>query len=134
MEWFQLAWKRYADYSGRSRRKEYWMFSLINCLIVFALEIAAFALTKFGVGFIFFLALVGIYALASVVPSMSLSVRRLHDTGRSGWWLLIGLVPLFGGIVLFVFTVLDSEPGPNLYGPDPKLPLQAQITAAPTGF
>jgi len=110
------------------------MFSLINCLIVFALEIGAFALTKFGVGFIFFLALVGIYALASVVPSMSLSVRRLHDTGRSGWWLLIGLVPLFGGIVLFVFTVLDSEPGPNLYGPDPKLPLQAQITAAPTGF
>ena len=62
----------------------------------------------------------GIYGLAVLIPGLAVAVRRLHDTGRSGWWLLIGLVPLIGAIVLIVFMATDGEPGDNAYGPNPK--------------
>ena len=60
------------------------------------------------------------YAIAILVPSLAMSVRRLHDTGRSGWFLLLNLIPYIGGIIIFVFSVLDSQPGANQYGPNPK--------------
>jgi uncharacterized membrane protein YhaH (DUF805 family) len=119
MEWYTLVWKRYAEFEGRSRRKEYWMFSLINMLIVLAAELAGFVLLFIGIGVIVFPLLI-LYSLALLIPSLAVSVRRLHDTGKSGWWLLIGLIPLIGGIVLIVFLASDSEPGVNLYGPSPK--------------
>lgn len=120
MDWYLLVWKRFAEFHGRSRRKEYWMFALFSCLICFLLYIPGLVLLRSGTGLIFF-ALYFIYALAALIPSLACSVRRLHDTGRSAWWLLICLVPLFGSVTFLVFMVLDSHPETNLYGPNPKL-------------
>lgn len=119
MEWFQLVWKRYAEFDGRSRRQEYWMFSLIQFLIIFVGYIVGLALTAVGIGVII-LALCFIYSLISLVPSLSVSVRRLHDTGKSGWFLLIGLIPFVGGLIVIILMALDSDPGMNEYGPNPK--------------
>ena len=120
MEWYLMALKKYSEFSGRSRRKEYWMYALINMVIVFVIEIAGFALIKSVVGTIL-LGLLGLYCLATLIPSLAVGIRRLHDTGKSGWWLLISLVPFVGFIVLLIFLVQDSAPGANLYGPNPKL-------------
>ncbi|MFD8309249.1 DUF805 domain-containing protein [Streptomyces sp. NPDC059690] len=115
MSWFIEALKKYAVFSGRSRRKEYWMYALfVGIIYVVLAGIAAASKTPA------LFALLGIFYLGILLPSLAVGVRRLHDTGRSGWWLLIGLVPAIGGIVLLVFTCLDSQPGPNQYGPNPK--------------
>jgi uncharacterized membrane protein YhaH (DUF805 family) len=119
MAWFLLAWTRAAEFSGRSRRKEYWMFQLFNTLIFFALAGMGLLIGRNDPKNLLVPLLMG-YSLLSFIPALSCTVRRLHDTGRSGWWYFIGFIPLIGGIVLFVFTVLDSEPGNNLYGPNPK--------------
>ncbi|ALV34321.1 DUF805 domain-containing protein [Streptomyces sp. CdTB01] len=115
MSWFIEALKKYAEFSGRSRRKEYWMFALFVGIIDVILAIIPIA-SKTPALF----ALLGIFYLAILVPSLAVGVRRMHDTGRSGWWLLIGAVPFIGGIWLLVLTCLDSQPGPNQYGPNPK--------------
>ena len=113
MEWYLLVLKKYAVFSGRARRKEYWMFVLFNCIICFGLGFLA--------GFIDILSvLVFLYLLGVMIPGLAVFVRRLHDTDRSGWWWLVGLIPLIGFIVLFVFLVQDSQPGTNKYGPNPK--------------
>lgn len=119
MNWYIEVLKKYADFSGRARRKEYWYFALFNLIITFILGMidgftGSFS-TKAGIGI-----LGGIYMLAVLIPSISVSVRRLHDTDRSGWWLLIGLIPLIGFIVLLVFMVQDSKPGQNEFGSNPK--------------
>jgi len=113
MSWYVEALKKYAEFSGRARRKEYWMFVLVNMVIISVLYIIE-GLAG-GPGF-----LGGLYSLAVLIPSLAVGVRRLHDTNRSGWWLLIGFIPLIGAIVLLVFTVQDSQPGGNQYGPNPK--------------
>lgn len=118
MNWYLLALKKYAQFSGRSRRKEYWMFVLFNILIAIVLGIVDGMLgftTQSGIGVLGL-----IYSLAILVPGIAVGVRRLHDTSRSGWWMLIGLVPLIGAVVLIVFFVMDSTPGDNEYGPNPK--------------
>ncbi|HET9172020.1 MAG TPA: DUF805 domain-containing protein [Actinospica sp.] len=104
--------KNYAVFEGRARRAEYWQFALVNFIIVVVLDIVG-AVVKFP-----FLGV--LYILAVLVPSLAVGIRRLHDTNRSGWWILIGLVPFVGGIILLVFTCLDSTPGPNQFGPNPK--------------
>jgi len=117
MSWYIEVLKKYAVFSGRARRMEYWMFALFNFLVSFGLAlIDGFAglANKDGIG-----PLSAIYSLAVLLPSLALGVRRLHDIGRSGWWLLIVLVPVIGVIVLFVFSVLPSEPGSNEYGDNP---------------
>lgn len=110
--------KKYAVFSGRAQRKEYWMFFLCNLIIAFALglieRIAGIA-TESNQSL-----LVILYGLAVLLPGLAVGVRRLHDTGRSGWWLLIALVPIIGTIVLLVFLVQDSQPGDNQYGPNSK--------------
>ena len=112
MEWYLKVLRQYADFAGRARRKEYWMFTLVNVIISVVLAILDNML-KIG--------LLGLlYSLAVFLPSLGVGVRRLHDTGRSGWWLLIGLIPLIGWIVLIVFLTTDGERQPNAYGPDPK--------------
>jgi uncharacterized membrane protein YhaH (DUF805 family) len=119
MNWYLMVWKKYAQFSGRSRRNEYWMFTLFNLLIYVLLYGAGIALADSGIGKAV-LGLCAIYGLAVLIPSLAVGVRRLHDTGRSGWWLLICFVPIVGPIILLVFFVLDSEPGANQYGPNPK--------------
>jgi uncharacterized membrane protein YhaH (DUF805 family) len=118
MNWYIEVLKKYAVFSGRARRKEYWMFVLISTIISIVLSAldAALGLTRMGgVG-----PLDGIYSLAVLIPSIAVSIRRLHDTNRSGWWLLINMIPVIGWIIYFVFLVSDSDPGTNEYGPNPK--------------
>mgnify|MGYP003460229328 CR=1 FL=1 len=120
MNWYLEVLKKYAVFGGRARRSEYWYFVLFNLIISIVLAIVDGMLGSFsterGVGL-----LEGIYSLAVLIPGIAVSVRRLHDTNRSGWWLLIVFVPLIGVIVLFVYMVQDSQPGENQYGPNPKL-------------
>mgnify|MGYP001296638095 CR=1 FL=1 len=112
MEYFTGALKRYADFSGRARRQEYWMFMLFYLVFYIALSV-----TDSFLGSIW---LSSIYSLALLVPSISIAARRLHDVGKSGWWQLIVLIPLIGAIILIVFLVKDSH-DENDYGPNPKL-------------
>jgi uncharacterized membrane protein YhaH (DUF805 family) len=112
--------QKYADFSGRARRSEYWWFALFTGLAILVLEILFVVLGQASSALqAIFGLLVVIAALAVIVPGLAVGARRLHDTGKSGWWQLLNLVP-FGGIVLLVFYVLDSTPGPNQYGPNPK--------------
>ncbi len=119
MSWFIEALRKYADFSGRSRRKEYWFFVLFVAVISTVLTIIDGLIGAYdrstGVGL-----LSAIFSLAILIPSIAVSVRRLHDIDRTGWWVLISLVPLVGWIVLLVFHVQDSTPGTNRYGPYPK--------------
>lgn len=115
MQWYLAVLKNYADFSGRARRTEYWMFGLVNFAITLVFYVLAFVAHS-G----FFILLVALYGLAVLLPSLAVLVRRLHDIGMSGWWILIGLVPIVGSIVLLVFTVLPGNRGPNRYGDDPK--------------
>jgi uncharacterized membrane protein YhaH (DUF805 family) len=112
MNWYLAVLKKYADFSGRARRKEFWMFALFNFIIAIVLGIVD--------GMIGMPVLGLIYSLAVLLPGLAVGARRLHDIGKSGWWLLIGLVPLVGLIVLIIFFVMDSNPGDNQYGPNPK--------------
>jgi uncharacterized membrane protein YhaH (DUF805 family) len=113
MQWYLQVLKNYAGFSGRARRKEYWMFTLVNILVLIVLSILGGVARP-----LVFLAV--IYDLAMIVPSLAVSFRRLHDTGRSAGWIWIGLIPVIGAIVLIVFTATDGQRGPNKYGPDPK--------------
>ncbi len=118
MSWYLEVLKQYAVFSGRARRKEYWFFFLFNILIAFVLGVIDGLIgtfTETGVGI-----LGTLYSLAVFIPGIAVSVRRLHDTNRSAWWLLIALIPLIGAIVLFIFMILDSTPGANQYGSNPK--------------
>ena len=119
MNWYLKALKNYVGFSGRARRKEYWMYTLFTIIfMVIAYMIdhwLGLASERNGYGPVY-----GLYALATFLPSLAVTVRRLHDTDRSGWWALIGLIPLLGAIVLLVFMVLEGTRGSNRFGPDPK--------------
>ena len=120
-------WSNYATFRGRSRRSEYWWIQLF--LVITNLAVAAIDLVLMNGDIDRFVAnggggIVGlVWILVTIVPALAVLVRRLHDTGKSGWWALIGFVPLIGGIVLLVFTVLDSDAGDNKFGVSPKLTL-----------
>jgi len=116
MNYYLGVWKKFAEFSGRAGRPEYWYFTLFNILAYIILSILDNAVgfssaAAGGVGLFG-----GIYSLAVLIPSLAVSVRRLHDTGRSGWWILIGLIPVIGAIVLLVFMILKSDEGANEYG------------------
>lgn len=143
MNWMFLPLKRYADFQGRSRRKEYWMFWLLQILVFGALCIALFATmpampqpgpdgmvdpvaaeaaasaAMAGGASILFLVM-GVIGLALFIPSLAVTVRRLHDQDKTGWLILLGLIPIVGGLILLVFMLLEGTNGPNQYGPDPK--------------
>jgi uncharacterized membrane protein YhaH (DUF805 family) len=119
MNWYLEVLKKYAVFSGRARRKEYWMFVLFNFLVTLLLFWLDGGLgTRGAAGYGL---LSGLYSLAVLLPGLGVSVRRLHDTGRSGWWLLVGLIPILGVLILLFFMVQDSEPGENQFGANPKL-------------
>lgn len=118
MNWYLDAWKNYVNFTGRSRRTAYWMFVLFNVLAIILANVIDNVLGLAGDGGYGPLSM--IYGLAVFLPGLALAIRRLHDTGRSGWWMLISFLPLIGLIVLIVFFVQDSQPGSNQYGPNPK--------------
>jgi uncharacterized membrane protein YhaH (DUF805 family) len=127
MEWYVEVLRKYAVFDGRARRKEYWMYTLITIVIYIAyLVVAGLAFALIGhsdsasTAILLIYAPLVLYGMAVFVPGLAVTVRRLHDTGRSGWWILISFVPFVGSIVLLVFMCLDSEPGPNLHGLNPK--------------
>jgi len=115
MNWYLAVLKNYVGFSGRARRTEYWMFALFNLIVFVALAILAAVTRSF-----FFWVLYFLYAVAVLVPGLAVTWRRMQDTGRSGWWILLGLIPFVGGIVLLVFMLLPGTAGPNEFGPDPR--------------
>ena len=115
MNYYAICLKKYAEFAGRARRKEYWMFVLVNFLIAIAISIGGGILgLEEGTAVIS-----GLYSLAVLVPGIAVTVRRLHDTGRSGWWMLIALIPIAGPIAMLIFLCGVSKPGENEYGPNP---------------
>lgn len=142
MEWMILPYKRYFDFSGRSRRKEYWMFALFNAIVasvavalmisqIFAYRQAVMLQQSEGPGVGFWLGVVilGIFFLVTFIPSLAVQVRRFHDQDKSGWFLLLNFVPYVGGLIVFVFMCLEGTRGPNRFGPDPKDPNSAEVFA-----
>lgn len=127
MEWMLMPLKRYADFSGRSRRKEYWMFILFQILLLIipaGLLISGMpggdmtgemsTTGMIGAG------LIGLILLALLVPSIAVSVRRFHDQDKSGWFYLLNFIPYIGGLIVFIFMLLEGTRGPNRFGADPK--------------
>jgi uncharacterized membrane protein YhaH (DUF805 family) len=129
MDWMLMPLRRYAEFSGRSQRKEYWMFFLFQIIVVVVLGIIEGVLGLSGMVAGAYGPLTLLFWLAVLVPGIAVGIRRLHDTDRSGWWLLLAFVPLVGAIVLLVFFVSDGTHGPNRFGPDPKNPGQAEAFA-----
>lgn len=122
MEWYLKVLRDYTTFSGRARRKEFWMFQLINTLIAVVLQLL-YLFAQAGSSTFFTLLttfLVILYSLFILIPSIAVSVRRLHDIGKSGFWYLIGFIPIVGLVLLIVWFVQDSDPGQNEYGPNPK--------------
>ncbi len=112
-EWYKDAFKNFAKFEGRTQRRGYWYFTLINFLIGIAANIVDYILAStIGIAFVSM-----IYGLVVIIPSLSLGARRLHDIGKSGWWQLLGLIPLIGAIVLIIFFATASTPEDNQYGP-----------------
>lgn len=114
MQWYLNVLENYGNFEGRARRKEYWMFALINAITILVLGLLGQASKVIEV-------ILFIYDLALIIPNLAVTARRLHDTGRSGWWQLISMIPLVGSIILIVFLCQDSGNGPNRFGPSPKL-------------
>ena len=122
MEWYLKVLRQYADFEGRARRQEYWMFVLFNLIIIVVLA--------FVLGFIegmvnsdgIIMIPLFIYYIGILLPSIAVAVRRLHDQNKSGWYYLVSLIPFVGGIWLLVLLATEGDAGPNQYGPDPKNP------------
>ena len=112
MEWYLKVLKQYADFKGRARRKEFWMFVLFNFLagVVLSLVDRMFGINLFS----------GIYGLFVFIPGLAVSIRRLHDIGKSGWMILIAFIPIIGFIWLIVLYATEGTYGENQYGPNPK--------------
>lgn len=124
MEYMWMPLKRYADFSGRSRRQEYWLFFLGIMIAFIALTI----ITGMTVGFegadgdlpSLTLMVIGVMAMAIFIPSLAVQVRRFHDQNRSGWFVLLGFIPYIGSLIVLVFMLLPGTPGDNRFGPDPR--------------
>ncbi|RED16206.1 DUF805 domain-containing protein [Parasphingopyxis lamellibrachiae] len=130
MEWMLMPLRRYADFEGRSRRLEYWMFYLFTLILGMAAGVVllAIALLLYTMNFsesVMGMVLVPLYlvlfigCMALLVPTLAVAVRRFHDQDKSGWMILLALIPFVGGIIFLVFMCLEGTPGPNRYGPDP---------------
>ena len=119
MNYYLAVFNKYAVFSGRASRVEYWYFNLFNIIVYIVLSIVlGVAGTEIGVGIVGLL--IGIYSLAVLIPSFAVTIRRLHDTNRSGWWMFISVVPLIGGIWFLVLMIIDGTPEENQYGSNPK--------------
>lgn len=118
MKYYLAVLKKYGDFNGRARRKEYWMFFLFNSIFALVASILdlflGFKISDYGL-------IYGIYMLILIVPSLAVGVRRLHDINKSGVWILIGLIPIIGTIWLLILLCTDGINIGNQYGPDPKI-------------
>lgn len=118
MRWYLQVWKKYWVFSGRATRSEYWyfvLFNLIATMLCLAIDFAIMGkVPRDGMG-----VAGALYTLATILPGIAVAVRRLHDTGRRGWWMLLLLVPIAGPITLLVFLVMESQAGENRYGTSP---------------
>lgn len=112
--WYVRVLEKYSVFGGRAPRIEFWMFELVDVCVMILLA----TLSVLSARFMF---LYSLYIFGTLLPRLAVSARRLHDTGRSGWWLLIGLIPFVGAIILLVFYAQPSQPGPNQFGRDPTL-------------
>ena len=113
MKWFNKAVSNYATFSGRARRSEFWYFNLFWMIFYFVAAVVDGVIGSNGVVTV-------LLTLVLLLPGLAVTVRRLHDTGKSGWWILLYLVPIVGPIAMLVFLCTDSQPGHNAYGPNPK--------------
>ncbi len=125
MDWMLMPLMRYADFSRRSQRMEYWMFTLFYILVIavlvsFAIFFGSPAGEEHTLAENYFLVVTLLFIVGTIIPSIAVTVRRLHDQDKSGWFYFISFVPYVGGLILFVFMCIDGTPGPNRYGPDPK--------------
>lgn len=119
MEWYIKVLQNYVNFNGRARRKEYWMFALFNILFLFCAVIVD-NLTELNFDYMDYGLITVLYNLFVFLPSMAVAVRRLHDIGKSGFMILVGLIPVIGSIWLIVLLLTDSEYATNEYGPNPK--------------
>ncbi|WP_179336059.1 DUF805 domain-containing protein [Winogradskyella costae] len=127
MEWYLKVVKdNYANFTGRARRQEYWMFVLFNLIFVIGVAVVSGVLTALT-DVAAFASLYVIYVLGIIIPSLAVAVRRLHDVGKSGWFYFISLIPLIGGIWLIILFATEGDKGPNSYGADPKQENQQAI-------
>jgi len=122
MNEFIACFKKYAVFEGRARRREYWMFYLFYIIFIIVLGILN-SIIGFRTGILGTIA-VSSFVLIAIIPSISVSVRRLHDINKSGWMIFISLIPIVGAIWLFVLMVTEGTKGDNQYGPDPKIIIQ----------
>lgn len=129
MEWMLMPLKRYADFSGRSRRKEYWMFLLGVFIAAIVLSIVEGIVGLSGMVGGVYGPLTTILMLAVIIPGIAVQVRRFHDQDKSGWFVLLALIPFLGGLIVLVFMCLEGTKGPNRFGPDPKDPAGAEVFA-----
>lgn len=120
MDWMLMAWKKYADFSGRARRKEYWMFALGVFIVAVVAGIIEGVLGMSGMVGGVYGPLTTLILLAALIPGLACQVRRFHDQDKSGWFVLLGLIPFLGGLIVLVFMCLEGTSGTNQYGPDPK--------------
>jgi len=111
LEWFQKGLRNYTNFSGRARRKEYWYFYLVQLVLTIIAMILDAVIFDSGTGLFYILVALGLF-----LPSLAVTVRRLHDTSRSGWWILIGIVPLIGAILLIIWLATDTKPEMNRWG------------------
>ncbi|WP_099075530.1 DUF805 domain-containing protein [Proteus alimentorum] len=126
MNWYlEVIKNNYANFSGRARRKEYWMFTLVNTIIITVLYAILISSVDMNTGEMSSLGsiagiIIGIYSLAIIIPSIAVTIRRFHDQDKSGWMFLLAFIPAVGGLIVFVFMCLEGTKGDNRFGPDPK--------------
>jgi len=122
MEWYlKVVRDNYSNFEGRARRQEYWMFTLFHVIILFILALIGGMVSGFSDSTFGFVP-IGIYLLGTIIPSIAVTVRRLHDINKSGWFYLVGMIPYVGGFIMLFFTCKNGDVGSNQYGPDPKNP------------
>ncbi len=128
MSWYLKVLKQYIRFNGRAIRQEYWYFQIIHWLIIVSFGIVFSLMTDFlgipeSIAEKLIMPFFSIYFFGTILPSLAVTIRRLHDTNRSGWWILLNLlnfIPFLGSLILFVFLVQDSQPGRNRFGRNPK--------------
>lgn len=133
IDWVLEVFSKYAIFDGRARRSEYWYWYLFNFFVSIFMAVVSVVInlpfeteTDYGIGWfgLFINLVVIVYSLGIVIPNLAVTVRRLHDTNRSGWWYFISMVPFIGGIILLIYLIEDGTPGDNQYGPNPKSELE----------